>query len=165
MANPVLAFYASTEWSRFWEVFLYPIKDQYLFARPIFPIPRQVKHRLLSSVSHGIVPWYGIPLSSVSVIIPWVFKHRDVNMLVSSVSILRPWCDEKSDLLSYGSGTYIAFNWENYMSLKTTGYHITCMYDSYVVVISHLSLLPCIRTRLCSDECEVTNSNSLDLYI
>ena len=49
--------------------------------------------RLLSYVSHRI-PWFGIPLSSVSVIIPWVFKHRDVNMLVSSVSILRPWCDE-----------------------------------------------------------------------
>ena len=51
---------------------------------------RETDVYFLSFVRQGL-PWLpGIPLS---VIIPWIFKHHDVNMLISSVSILWPWWD------------------------------------------------------------------------
>ena len=140
MANPVLAFMLP----------LIPFigKSFYTNKRPITFCPPLLSYtkthqRLLSFMSPGI-PWQSIPLSSVSVIIPceylntimWIETHQSYLepsfMLVSFVNILRPWCDEWSTVIHMALGHTLRFNWKNYMSLKTKGYHITCNYTTII---------------------------------
>ena len=132
--QPSACVYAPTD-PVYWEVF-YTNKRPITFCPPLLSYTK-THQRLLSFMSPG-VPWQSIPLSSVSVIIPceylntimWIETHQSYLepsfMLVSFVNILRPWCDEWSTVIHMALGHTLRFNWKNYMSLKTKGYHITC---------------------------------------